>query len=116
AEEGKSILLVTEKGYGKRVNPDEFRSHGRGTGGQRCYGNTESRGEIIGALSVADGDEVLCITSQGKTLRVAAKDIREQGNASTGVAVVNVDAPDYLVGIDKVADDENTIQTTSSIM
>ncbi|MBQ9495936.1 MAG: DNA topoisomerase (ATP-hydrolyzing) subunit A [Treponema sp.] len=106
AEEGKSILLVTEKGYGKRVNPDEFRSHGRGTGGQRCYGNTESRGEIIGALSVADGDEVLCITSQGKTLRVAAKDIREQGNASTGVAVVNVDAPDYLVGIDKVADDE----------
>ena len=116
AEEGRSILLVTEKGYGKRVNPDEFRSHGRGTGGQRCYGNTESRGEIIGALSVADGDEVLCITSQGKTLRVAAKDIREQGNASTGVAVVNVDAPDYLVGIDKVADDENTIQTTSSIM
>ncbi|MBR7064278.1 MAG: DNA topoisomerase (ATP-hydrolyzing) subunit A [Treponema sp.] len=106
AEQDKSILLVTEKGYGKRVNPDDFRSHGRGTGGQRCYGNTESRGEIIGAISVSDKDEILCITSQGKTLRVAADTIKEQGTASTGVTVVNVDAPDYLVGVDKVADDE----------
>ncbi|MBP3709672.1 MAG: DNA topoisomerase (ATP-hydrolyzing) subunit A [Treponema sp.] len=111
AEQGKSILLVTEKGFGKRVNPDDFRSHGRGTGGQRCYGNTESRGEIIGALSVADKDEVLCITSQGKTLRVAACDIKEQGVASTGVTVVNVDAPDYLVGIDKVADEDEKHDT-----
>ena len=106
AEAGKSIMLVTEKGFGKRINPEDFKSHGRGTGGQRCYGNTEERGEIIGALAVADGDEVLCITSQGKTLRVAAGDIKEQGTASTGVSVVKVDAPDYLVGIDRVADEE----------
>ena len=106
AEAGKSIMLVTEKGFGKRINPEDFKSHGRGTGGQRCYGNTEERGEIIGALAVADGDEVLCITSQGKTLRVAAGDIKEQGASSTGVTVVKVDAPDYLVGIDRVADEE----------
>lgn len=106
AEAGKSIMLVTEKGFGKRINPEDFKSHGRGTGGQRCYGNTEERGEIIGALAVADGDEVLCITSQGKTLRVAAGDIKEQGASSTGVSVVKVDAPDYLVGIDRVADEE----------
>ena len=49
---------------------------------------------------------MLCITSQGKTLRVAAGDIKEQGASSTGVSVVKVDAPDYLVGIDRVADDE----------
>lgn len=110
-EEGKSFILVTEKGYGKRVNPDEFSIHGRGTGGQRCYGNIEERGEIIGALAVSEKDEVLCITSQGKTLRVIAESIKEQGNASTGVIVVNVDAPDYLVGIDRVAEESENNNT-----
>ena len=114
AEAGKSIMLVTEKGFGKRINPEDFKSHGRGTGGQRCYGNTEERGEIIGALAVADGDEVLCITSQGKTLRVAAGDIKEQGTASTGVSVVKVDAPDYLVGIDRVTDEADKDDTKNT--
>ena len=111
---GGKLLVMSENGYGKRVDFSEFSPHGRGTGGQRCYGNTEERGEIIGALAVADGDEVLCITSQGKTLRVAAGDIKEQGTASTGVSVVKVDAPDYLVGIDRVADEADKDDTKNT--
>ncbi|MBQ9237853.1 MAG: DNA topoisomerase (ATP-hydrolyzing) subunit A [Treponema sp.] len=105
-EPGKNILLLTEKGYGKRVRPEDFNPHGRGTGGQRIFGNTEERGEIIGALSVADTDEVVCITSQGKSIRIAVAGINIQGAGSTGVTVVKIDSPDYLVGIDCVADEK----------
>lgn len=104
-EQGKSVMFVTEKGYGKRMDIEGVQQHGRATGGQRCFGNTKDRGEIIGAISVSDGDELLCITSQGKTLRVAANVIKEQGSAASGVLLARIDAPDYLVGIDKVTDD-----------
>lgn len=104
--EGESILLLTEKGYGKRVAFEDFKPHGRGTGGQKIFGNTGERGEIIGLLSVKDSDEIVCMTSQGKTLRVSANSINQQGTGSTGVKVVKISDPDFLVGVDKIPQDE----------
>lgn len=104
--EGESILLLTEKGYGKRVAFEDFKPHGRGTGGQKIFGNTGERGEIIGLLSVKDSDEVVCMTSQGKTLRVSVNTINQQGTGSTGVKVVKISDPDFLVGVDKIPQDE----------
>mgnify|MGYP004453541959 FL=1 len=106
-EADDSILLLTEKGYGKRVKFENFNPHGRGTGGQKIFGNTDSRGEIVGVLAVSDKDEIVCMTSQGKTLRVIAETITQQGNQSTGVKVVKVSEPDFLVGFDKVPRNEN---------
>ena len=105
--EGESILLLTEKGFGKRVSFDDFKPHGRGTGGQKIFGNTGERGEIIGLLSVKDSDEVVCMTSQGKTLRVSASAINQQGTGSTGVKVVKISDPDFLVGVDKIPQDQD---------
>lgn len=102
-----SILLLTEKGYGKRVKFENFNPHGRGTGGQKIFGNTDSRGEIVGVLAVSDKDEIVCMTSQGKTLRVTAETITQQGNQSTGVKVVKVSEPDFLIGFDKVPRNED---------
>ena len=102
--EGENVLLLTEKGYGKRVRFEDFNPHGRGTGGQRIFGNIEERGEIIGVLNVKESDEIVCMTSQGKTLRVTASTINEQGTGSTGVKVVKISEPDFLVGLDKVPD------------
>lgn len=104
--EGESILLLTEKGYGKRVAFDDFKPHGRGTGGQKIFGNTGERGEIIGLLSVKDSEEIVCMTSQGKTLRVSVNTINQQGAGSTGVKVVKISDPDFLVGVDKIPQDE----------
>ncbi len=106
-EADDSILLLTEKGYGKRVKFENFNPHGRGTGGQKIFGNTDSRGEIVGVLAVSDKDEIVCMTSQGKTLRVTAETITQQGNQSTGVKVVKVSEPDFLVGFDKVPRNED---------
>ena len=105
--DGKKVLLLTEKGYGKRVRFEDFNPHGRGTGGQRIFGNIEERGEIIGVLTVKDEDEIVCMTSQGKTLRVNVNTINVQGTNSTGVKVVKITAPDYLVGLDAVPVNED---------
>lgn len=105
--EGESILLLTEKGYGKRVAFEDFKPHGRGTGGQKIFGNTGERGEIIGLLSVKDSEEIVCMTSQGKTLRVSVNTINQQGAGSTGVKVVKISDPDFLVGVDKIPQDED---------
>lgn len=105
-EPNDSILLLTEKGFGKRVKFENFNPHGRGTGGQKIFGKTEERGEIVGILAVSDKDEIVCMTSQGKTLRVTAETITQQGNQSTGVKVVKISDPDFLVGFDKVPRNE----------
>jgi DNA gyrase subunit A len=79
-----------------------FSTHGRGTGGQRIFGNVDGKGEIIGAVSICDSDEIVCMTSQGKTLRIKATEIKQQGAGASGITIVKVSEPDYLVGIDKV--------------
>lgn len=105
-QENENIILLTEKGVGKRISFDHFSVHGRGTGGQRIFGNTDGKGEIIGALNVKDNEEVVCMTSQGKTLRFKASEIKEQGQGASGVKIVKITEPDYLVGIDKVPEKE----------
>ena len=106
-EQDSNIILLTERGVGKRIKYDLFSIHGRGTGGQRIFGNVDNKGEIIGALSVKDSDEVVCMTSQGKTLRFRASEIKEQGQGASGVKIVNIKEPDFLVGIDKVQDKDD---------
>ncbi len=106
-EQDANMILLTEKGVGKRISFDLYSVHGRGTGGQRIFGNTESKGEIIGAINVKDKDEVVCMTSQGKTLRFKATDIKEQGTGASGVNVVRVTEPDFIVGLDKVQDKDD---------
>ena len=101
------ILVVTEKGIGKRVEFLEFAAHGRGTGGQRIFGNVDEKGELIGALTVKDTDNVMCITSQGTSLRVDAERISIQGRSSSGVKVVDITSPDYVVAIDRIASSDD---------
>ncbi|WP_178842129.1 DNA topoisomerase (ATP-hydrolyzing) subunit A [uncultured Treponema sp.] len=100
-------LVLTEKGVGKRVAFTEFGNHGRGTGGQRIFGNVDGKGEIIGAIAVSEKDEVICMSGQGKTLRVSAGTISKQGRASSGTRIINIDEPDYVVGFDKVASEKD---------
>ncbi len=101
------MLIMTECGYGKRVNYSEFTPHGRATGGQKIYTISDKTGEIVGLITVEENDEVVCITSQGKTLRVKASTISKMGRAAQGVRILNIDRPDTLIGIDSVAQEED---------
>jgi DNA gyrase subunit A len=101
------ILLLSEYGYGKRTDFDNFNAHGRGTGGQMIYCPEEKTGELVGAITVLDSDDVMVITSQGKTIKIAADTVNVQGKAARGVRVVNIDRPDFVIGLDRVAREED---------
>ncbi|WP_407426554.1 DNA topoisomerase (ATP-hydrolyzing) subunit A [Treponema sp.] len=105
-EEGKDALVITEKGIGKRVDFEEFGQHGRGTGGQRIFGNTDNKGEIVGTIAVSEDAEVICMTGQGKTLRIKASTVSKQGRGASGTRVINIDSPDYVVGFDSVVQEK----------
>lgn len=105
-EQNGQMLIMTECGYGKRVKFEEFSPHGRATGGQKIYTLNDKTGELVGLISVTEDDEVVCITSQGKTLRVKSNAISLMGRAAQGVRILNIERPDILIGLDTVANDE----------
>jgi DNA gyrase subunit A len=100
------MLILTEYGYGKRVEFENFTAHGRATHGQIIYSAEEKTGEIVGAITVLDSDDVVVITSQGKTLKIPANSVSIQGKGAKGVRVLNIDRPDFVIGLDKIAREE----------
>ena len=104
----EKMLLMTSYGCGKRVNFDEFMRHGRATGGQKGYNVTDKTGEVVGVISVTESDEIMCITSQGKSLRVPATKISEQGRTAQGVRILEISQPDMVIGIDRIAKDDTS--------
>ena len=112
---GGRLLVMSENGYGKRVDFSEFSPHGRGTGGQKVYTVTEKTGEVVGLLAVADDDEIVCITGQGKTIRVQVSSINVMGRAAQGVKILDIESPDQLIGLDAVArEDEEALTPAAS--
>jgi len=103
---GESILLLSEFGFGKRVSFDEFNPHGRGTGGQRIYTVTDKTGEIVSCVNVRDGEDIMCITSQGKSIKLEVDSIRVMGRAAQGVRILNIERPDFVVGVDRIVDEQ----------
>ncbi len=110
--EESSLLLITEYGYGKRTKFDNYNQHSRGTAGQISYGINDKTGEVIAAVSVSEQDEVMCITSLGKTIRSSASGISEQQRASQGVSVIKIDPPDYVIGVDRIVNEEENEEVT----
>jgi DNA gyrase subunit A len=104
--EGDQLLIVSEFGFGKRTEYDNFSPHGRSTRGQICYRVTEKTGEIVGTLSVNQKDDLVCITSQGNTLKLSLSDIATLGKTAMGVRIVNIVKPDVVVGIARVVKEE----------
>jgi DNA gyrase subunit A len=114
--EGEQMLLTSEFGFGKRTEYSNFSPHGRGTRGQICYKATEKTGEIVGVLSVNPKDDLVCITSQGNTLKIRLADIAALGKTAMGVRIVNIVKPDVVVGIARVVkEDEEEKQTSSDV-
>jgi DNA gyrase subunit A len=98
----ESMLIITQNGSGKRVKYDLFTPHSRGTHGQIIYTPDEASGEVIKAVSVREEDEVMVITSTGKTIKLSVSSVREMGKAAHGVRIVNIEPPDSVIGMDKI--------------
>jgi DNA gyrase subunit A len=99
------MMLITGFGFGKRVDFDDFAPHGRRTGGQKIYTVTEKTGELAGCVTVKDGEEIMCITSQGKSIKVDVESIRVMSRHAQGVRIVNIEKPDFVMGVDRIVQD-----------
>ena len=100
---GKATLLtVTEKGFGKRSDIEEYRKTSRGAKGVINLDVSERTGNVVSACCVNDKDSVIATTVKGMVLRTSMKDIRVMGRATQGVHVVKLKDGDKVADIVKV--------------
>ncbi len=105
-EENEHMFVITENGIGKRVEYGHFQPHGRGTRGQIAYKSDENTGELVGALSLGEEDDIVCITSRGNSIKLPVESIPSQGRTARGVILVNIEKPDQLVGVARVVNEK----------
>lgn len=113
-EEGKTLITVTEKGFGKRNDFDCFSAHSRGTMGVICHKLTAKTGELAGIAAVSDDDDIMIITNEGTIIRMAVSGIPVYGSGGTsGVIVMRLDDGAKIVNFavtksEKEEEKENT--------
>lgn len=90
AGEGKTLLTVTEKGYGKRSNPDEYKIQARGGKGIHNYKLSDKTGKVVGIRTVSEEEDLMLISSDGIIIRMAAKDVSLIGRATQGVRLMKL--------------------------
>ena len=101
---GGTILSVTERGYGKRTELEEYRVQSRGGIGIINIQTSDRNGKVIGVAQVSDEDELMLITQQGKILRMESKSIRSIGRATQGVRLIEIEGEDRAVSIARLAE------------
>lgn len=112
------ILVVSEKGYGKRSNLEEYRITNRGGKGVKTLNITEKTGDLIAIKEVSDEDDLMIMNRSGLTIRMHVSDIRQQGRATQGVRLVNIKEGDAIASVTEITRDEeeeeaiNTENTT----
>jgi DNA gyrase subunit A len=100
------ILVVAEKGYGKRSSIEEYRITNRGGKGVKTLNITEKTGKLISINSVTDADDLMIINKSGLTIRMAVEDLRVMGRATQGVKLINIKENDSIAAVTKVMKDD----------
>jgi DNA gyrase subunit A len=104
--QGGTLLTVTENGYGKRTEIDEYRLQSRGGVGIINIQTSDRNGRVVGVAHVRSGDEFMLISQQGKVIRMAADGIRIIGRATQGVRLIETEENDKVVSIARLDEDE----------
>ena len=97
-----SLLVVSEHGYGKRSDFDEYRKTNRGGKGVKTLNITEKTGELVAMKNVTDENDLMIINRSGITIRMAVADIKVAGRATQGVKLINIKDGDSIAAISAV--------------
>ena len=107
--QGDYLLIVSEKGLGKRTSVGEFTVQNRGGKGVKCYKITEKTGNVVGVKAVNDDNEIMLITTEGIVIRISCSDISILGRITSGVKLMDLDENISVASIAKVREKtENT--------
>ena len=105
--QGDYLLIVSEKGMGKRTSMSEFSVQNRGGKGVKCYKITEKTGNVVGVKAVNADNEVMMITTEGIIIRISCSDISILGRITSGVKLMNLDEKVSVASIAKVREKED---------
>ncbi len=101
-EEESNLLTLSDKGYGKRSNVEDYRVTGRGGKGVKTMSITEKTGSLVAMTDVTDEDELMIINKSGITIRMEVADLRVMGRATQGVRLIRLNGKDEISSIAKV--------------
>jgi DNA gyrase subunit A len=104
-----SLLVVSEHGYGKRSDFDEYRKTNRGGKGVKTLNITEKTGELVAMKNVTDENDLMIINRSGLTIRMAVADIKVAGRATQGVRLINIKDGDSIAAISAVNKTEEEV-------
>ena len=102
----RTVLVVSEKGYGKRTAVDEYRFTNRGGKGVKTINVTEKTGSLVGILDVAPSEDIMITCKSGVTIRMPVSGISEQGRATQGVKLIKIDEGDDIAAITNLDDQQ----------
>jgi DNA gyrase subunit A len=102
----ESVLVVSEQGYGKRSDIDEYRKTNRGAKGVKTINITEKTGNLVAIKVVEEHDDLMIITRSGLTIRMGVEDISVQGRATQGVRLIRLEEEDEIASVAKVEVDD----------
>lgn len=104
----RTVLVVSEKGFGKRTPVDEYRFTNRGGKGVKTINVTDKTGSLVGILDVAEKEDLMITCISGVTIRMPVGGISEQGRATQGVKLIRLDEGDQIAAITKLDDQEES--------
>lgn len=102
ADIGTTILVVSENGYGKRTDLDDYRITGRGGKGVKTLNITDKTGDLIAIKSVEEKDGLMIINRSGMTIRIRVADMRVMGRATQGVRLINIKDNDSIASVARI--------------
>ena len=104
----RNIMVVSQNGYGKRSDSEEYRKTNRGTKGVKTINITDKTGTLIAIKDVTDDDDLMIMNRSGITIRLAVNTLRVMGRATQGVRLINLKKKDVIASVTKVQHEEVT--------
>jgi DNA gyrase subunit A len=109
SSEDDNILVVSEKGYGKRSSLEDYRITNRGGKGVKTINITDKTGKLVSIKNVTDNDDLMIINRSGLTIRMAVSDLRVMGRATQGVKLINIKDNDEIAAVAKVIHEDEGV-------
>jgi len=113
ASEGEDLLVVTEKGYGKKTSLEEYKTQTRGGKGVTNYRISETTGNVAGVVVINESDDVMLITSEGIIIRMKTSEISRIGRLTKGVRLMRLADGVSVVSLAKTDEEEEEIAEES---
>ena len=113
-ENGRTVLVVSEHGYGKKSPLEDYRITSRGGKGVKTINITEKTGKLVALKSVSNENDLMIINKSGITIRLAVSDIREAGRATQGVKLINIREGDSIAAVCAVNKSEEKSEENES--